>query len=115
MPHLAKGVLSPVLPSDPGMSLTSAPEVTVTKGRCKIDSTKMDKSYWEHLSYLLHIERYRSQADLDQDLMDQTGGMIVIGHLADYQHFITLHMQENCSLPPLHVQWQYHYNDRVND
>ncbi|KAI5680573.1 hypothetical protein M9H77_01800 [Catharanthus roseus] len=52
---LAKGVLSSILPSHPGMALTSPPEVTVTKGRYKADSTKRDK--------------YRSQADLVWDLV----------------------------------------------
>ncbi|KAI5654993.1 hypothetical protein M9H77_32180 [Catharanthus roseus] len=62
MHRLVKGVFSPVLPSDPGMALTFAPKVTVTKGRHKTDTTKMDKLYWEHVS-IAH-ERYRSQADL---------------------------------------------------
>ncbi|KAI5669431.1 hypothetical protein M9H77_19284 [Catharanthus roseus] len=50
MHHLAKEVLSSVLPTDPDMSLTSIPKVIVTKGRHKTDSTKRDKSYWEHFS-----------------------------------------------------------------
>ncbi|KAI5656352.1 hypothetical protein M9H77_25145 [Catharanthus roseus] len=50
MCHLAKGVLNPVLPKDPGMTLTSPPEIAVTKGRKKTNSTKRDKSYWEHVS-----------------------------------------------------------------
>ncbi|KAI5680415.1 hypothetical protein M9H77_01642 [Catharanthus roseus] len=113
MHRLAKEVLSSILPSDPGMALTSTPEVIVTKGRHKIDSTKGDKSYWG--TYPLLIEKYRSRADLvhspDQYLMDHTRGIIVIGHLAEHQHFTTLHMRDNCPLPSLHVQWQYHYND----
>ncbi|KAI5676476.1 hypothetical protein M9H77_07426 [Catharanthus roseus] len=44
MHHLAKGVLNPVLPEDPGVTLTSPPEIAVTKGRKKTDSTKRDKS-----------------------------------------------------------------------
>ncbi|KAI5673210.1 hypothetical protein M9H77_13574 [Catharanthus roseus] len=47
---LAKGVLSPVLPEDPGMILISLPEVAVTKERKKTNSTRKDKSYWEHVS-----------------------------------------------------------------
>ncbi|KAI5664745.1 hypothetical protein M9H77_24068 [Catharanthus roseus] len=47
---LAKGVLSPVLPEDPGVTLTSPPEVVVTKGQKKMNSTKKDKSHWEHVS-----------------------------------------------------------------
>ncbi|KAI5657659.1 hypothetical protein M9H77_26452 [Catharanthus roseus] len=50
MRRLAKGVLSPVLPEDPGVILTSPPEVAVTKGRKKTNSTKKDKSHWEHVS-----------------------------------------------------------------
>ncbi|KAI5650551.1 hypothetical protein M9H77_36556 [Catharanthus roseus] len=49
MRRLAKGVLNPVLPEDPGVTLTSLPEVAVTKGRKKTDSTKIDKSHWEHV------------------------------------------------------------------
>ncbi|KAI5663408.1 hypothetical protein M9H77_22731 [Catharanthus roseus] len=50
MRGLVKGVLSSVLHEDPGMPLTSPPEVAVTKGRKKMNSTKRDKSYWEQLS-----------------------------------------------------------------
>ncbi|KAI5673391.1 hypothetical protein M9H77_13755 [Catharanthus roseus] len=50
MRRLAKGVLNPVLPEDPGVTLTSPPEITVTKGRKKTDSTKRDKLHWEHVS-----------------------------------------------------------------
>ncbi|KAI5658638.1 hypothetical protein M9H77_27431 [Catharanthus roseus] len=50
MLRLAKGVLSPVLPDDLGVTLTSPPEVAVTKGRKKTNSTKRDKSHWEHVS-----------------------------------------------------------------
>ncbi|KAI5652938.1 hypothetical protein M9H77_30125 [Catharanthus roseus] len=46
---LAKWVLNPVLPEDPGVTLISPPEVAVTKGQKKTDSTKRDKSYWEHV------------------------------------------------------------------
>ncbi|KAI5661935.1 hypothetical protein M9H77_21258 [Catharanthus roseus] len=44
-----KGVLNPVLPEDPGVTLTSPPEVAVTKLRKKMNSTKRDKSHWEHV------------------------------------------------------------------
>ncbi|KAI5677372.1 hypothetical protein M9H77_08322 [Catharanthus roseus] len=47
---LAKGVLNPVLPEDPDVTLTSPPEVAVTKGRKKMDSSERDKSHWEHVS-----------------------------------------------------------------
>ncbi|KAI5656859.1 hypothetical protein M9H77_25652 [Catharanthus roseus] len=50
MRHLAKGVLSPVFPDDLGITLTLPPEVTVTKGRKKANSMKIDNSYWEHVS-----------------------------------------------------------------
>ncbi|KAI5682387.1 hypothetical protein M9H77_03615 [Catharanthus roseus] len=50
MRRLAKGVLNPVSPEDPSVTLTSPPEVAVTKGRKKTDSTKRDKSHWEHVS-----------------------------------------------------------------
>ncbi|KAI5661508.1 hypothetical protein M9H77_20831 [Catharanthus roseus] len=50
MPRLAKGVLNPVVPKDPGVTLTSPPELAVTKGRKKTNSTKRDKSHWEHVS-----------------------------------------------------------------
>ncbi|KAI5654928.1 hypothetical protein M9H77_32115 [Catharanthus roseus] len=43
-------VLNPILPEGPGVTLTSPPEVAVTKGRKKTDSTKRDKSHWEHVS-----------------------------------------------------------------
>ncbi|KAI5649129.1 hypothetical protein M9H77_35134 [Catharanthus roseus] len=45
MRRLAKGVLNPILPEDLGVTLTSPPEVAVTKGRKKTDSTKKDKSH----------------------------------------------------------------------
>ncbi|KAI5664485.1 hypothetical protein M9H77_23808 [Catharanthus roseus] len=48
MHHLAKGVLSSGLPKDSGVALTSPPEVAVTRGRKKTNSTKRDKSHWEH-------------------------------------------------------------------
>ncbi|KAI5681649.1 hypothetical protein M9H77_02877 [Catharanthus roseus] len=44
MRRLAKGILNHVLPEDPGVTLTSSPEIVVTKGRKKTDSTKRDKS-----------------------------------------------------------------------
>ncbi|KAI5673748.1 hypothetical protein M9H77_14112 [Catharanthus roseus] len=50
MCRLAKGVLNPVLPEDPGVTLTSPPEVVVTKGQKKKNSTKRGKSHWEHVS-----------------------------------------------------------------
>ncbi|KAI5676425.1 hypothetical protein M9H77_07375 [Catharanthus roseus] len=50
MCHLVKGVLSPVLPEDPSVTLTSPPEVAITKGQKKTNSTKRDKSHWEHSS-----------------------------------------------------------------
>ncbi|KAI5657910.1 hypothetical protein M9H77_26703 [Catharanthus roseus] len=50
MRRLAKGVLSLVLPEDPVVTLTSPPEIAVTKGRKKTNSTKRDESHWEHLS-----------------------------------------------------------------
>ncbi|KAI5676841.1 hypothetical protein M9H77_07791 [Catharanthus roseus] len=43
-------VLSPVLHEDPSVTLTSPPEVAVTKWRKKTNSIKRDKSHWEHLS-----------------------------------------------------------------
>ncbi|KAI5661847.1 hypothetical protein M9H77_21170 [Catharanthus roseus] len=49
MRRLEKEVLSLVLPEDPGVTLTSPPEVAVTKGRKKTDSTKRDKPHWEHV------------------------------------------------------------------
>ncbi|KAI5654635.1 hypothetical protein M9H77_31822 [Catharanthus roseus] len=50
MHRLAKGVLSPVLPEDPGVTLTSPLEVAFTRGRKKTNSTKREKSHWEHVS-----------------------------------------------------------------
>ncbi|KAI5677585.1 hypothetical protein M9H77_08535 [Catharanthus roseus] len=43
MRRLAKGVLNPVVPEDPGVTLTSPPEVAVTTGWKKTNSTKRDK------------------------------------------------------------------------
>ncbi|KAI5677141.1 hypothetical protein M9H77_08091 [Catharanthus roseus] len=48
--RFAKRVLNTVLPVDPGVTLTSPPEVAVTKGQKKTNSTKRDKSHWEHVS-----------------------------------------------------------------
>ncbi|KAI5659287.1 hypothetical protein M9H77_28080 [Catharanthus roseus] len=45
MHRLVKGLLDSVLPVDPCMTLTSPPEVAVTKERKKTNSTKRDKSY----------------------------------------------------------------------
>ncbi|KAI5648993.1 hypothetical protein M9H77_34998 [Catharanthus roseus] len=68
MHRLAKAVLNPVLPSNSGMSLTSALEIIVNKGRRKNDSTKRDKSYWEHVSIahrkIQKSSRYRSGSRL---------------------------------------------------
>ncbi|KAI5675667.1 hypothetical protein M9H77_06617 [Catharanthus roseus] len=50
MYHLTKGVLSPVLPKDLRVILTSLFEVVVTKGWKKMNLTKRDKSHWEHIS-----------------------------------------------------------------
>ncbi|KAI5658819.1 hypothetical protein M9H77_27612 [Catharanthus roseus] len=50
MRRLVKGVLNPILPEDPGVTLTSLSEVAVTKGQKKTNSTKRDKSHWEHMS-----------------------------------------------------------------
>ncbi|KAI5648511.1 hypothetical protein M9H77_34516 [Catharanthus roseus] len=50
MLRLAKEVLNPVLPEDPRVTLPSPPKVAVTKGQKKTDSTKRDKSHWEHVS-----------------------------------------------------------------
>ncbi|KAI5652755.1 hypothetical protein M9H77_29942 [Catharanthus roseus] len=50
MCRLAKGVLNLVLPEDPGVTLTSPPKLAFTKGRKKTNSTKRDKSHWEHMS-----------------------------------------------------------------
>ncbi|KAI5668126.1 hypothetical protein M9H77_17979 [Catharanthus roseus] len=40
MRRLVKKVLNPIFPEDPGVTLTSPPEVAVTKGRKKTNSTK---------------------------------------------------------------------------
>ncbi|KAI5677187.1 hypothetical protein M9H77_08137 [Catharanthus roseus] len=48
--RLIKGILCPVLPEDPGAPLATPPEHVITKGRQKMNSTKRDKSYWEHVS-----------------------------------------------------------------
>ncbi|KAI5664907.1 hypothetical protein M9H77_24230 [Catharanthus roseus] len=48
--RLIKGVLCPVLSNDPCTPLTSPLEHAVTKGRRKTNSTKRNKSYWEHVS-----------------------------------------------------------------
>ncbi|KAI5652407.1 hypothetical protein M9H77_29594 [Catharanthus roseus] len=45
-----KGILCPVLPQDSCAPLTSPLEHVVTKSRWKTNSTKRDKSYWEHVS-----------------------------------------------------------------
>ncbi|KAI5652280.1 hypothetical protein M9H77_29467 [Catharanthus roseus] len=50
MRRLAKRVLNPLLPEDPGVTLTSPPKVAVTKGRKKENSAKRDKLHWEHVS-----------------------------------------------------------------
>ncbi|KAI5661294.1 hypothetical protein M9H77_20617 [Catharanthus roseus] len=50
MKRLHHGVLNPVLPEDPGVILTLPTEVAVIKGQKKTDSTKRDKSHWEHVS-----------------------------------------------------------------
>ncbi|KAI5666904.1 hypothetical protein M9H77_16757 [Catharanthus roseus] len=53
MRHPLKGLMSPVLPKDLGVTLTSPPEIAVTKGRKKTNSTKRDKSHWKHVSISL--------------------------------------------------------------
>ncbi|KAI5672003.1 hypothetical protein M9H77_12367 [Catharanthus roseus] len=45
-----KRVLNPVLSEDPSVTLTSPPEVAVTKRRKKTNSTKRDKSHWDYVS-----------------------------------------------------------------
>ncbi|KAI5668815.1 hypothetical protein M9H77_18668 [Catharanthus roseus] len=59
MRRLAKG---PIFPEDPGMTLTSPPEVAVTKRRKKTNSIKRDKSHWSTCQLL--IKKYKSQVDL---------------------------------------------------
>ncbi|KAI5669306.1 hypothetical protein M9H77_19159 [Catharanthus roseus] len=48
--RLIKGVIHPVLPDDPCQPLSTPPEIAVTKGRRKTNSTKRDKSHWEYVS-----------------------------------------------------------------
>ncbi|KAI5654101.1 hypothetical protein M9H77_31288 [Catharanthus roseus] len=72
MHRLVKEVLRPVLPSDPGMALTSAPEVTVTKGQRKTDSTKRDKLYWEHVS-IAHRKIHKSSGYSLGSCLDPVG------------------------------------------
>ncbi|KAI5672262.1 hypothetical protein M9H77_12626 [Catharanthus roseus] len=50
MRPLTKGVLSLVLPEDPGMTLTSPPEVAIAKEQKKTNSTQRDKLHWENVS-----------------------------------------------------------------
>ncbi|KAI5659020.1 hypothetical protein M9H77_27813 [Catharanthus roseus] len=55
MMRLKKGVLSPVLPEDPGTTLTILPEYTTTKGRRK--RTQPKGTSRTRSTYPLHIER----------------------------------------------------------
>ncbi|KAI5649110.1 hypothetical protein M9H77_35115 [Catharanthus roseus] len=48
--RLIKGVICPVLPKDPCPLLTNPPEIAVTKGRQKTNSTRRDKFHWEYMS-----------------------------------------------------------------
>ncbi|KAI5673121.1 hypothetical protein M9H77_13485 [Catharanthus roseus] len=48
--RLMKDVISPVLPDDLRAPLITPPETVVMKGRRKTNTTKKDKSYWEHVS-----------------------------------------------------------------
>ncbi|KAI5649414.1 hypothetical protein M9H77_35419 [Catharanthus roseus] len=77
MHHLAKGVLIPVLPEDPGVTLTSPPEVAVIKGRKKKNSTKKDKSHWEHVS-IAHRKIQKSSGSILVPVLDLGRGPIQV-------------------------------------
>ncbi|KAI5657681.1 hypothetical protein M9H77_26474 [Catharanthus roseus] len=76
MSHLMKGVLSPVLPEDPGMKLTSSPEVAIMKGRKK--TTKQKKTSSIESTCQLLIKRYKSQAVLVRVLALDLGRVRVL-------------------------------------
>ncbi|KAI5677930.1 hypothetical protein M9H77_08880 [Catharanthus roseus] len=85
-----------------------------------------DKSHWEHIQ--IDHTRIKKSSDLvrgseegDRDVClgveveakvgdraqasDHVGNTIVVGHLADNEHFIALHMKNNFPLPPIYEQW----------
>lgn len=45
-----KNILHPIIPSDPTEPEPIPPTTVITKGRQKTDSTKRDKSNWEHIA-----------------------------------------------------------------
>ncbi|KAI5677259.1 hypothetical protein M9H77_08209 [Catharanthus roseus] len=73
-----------------------------TKGRWKTNSTKRDKSYWEHVSIAHRKIQKSNGSDLSSSSRSSSGphergrppraprGTLVIGHLAEQQHFIKL-------------------------
>lgn len=48
-PRCAKDILHPIIPSDPVEPQSIALAIVITKGRWKTDSTKRDKSRWDHI------------------------------------------------------------------
>ncbi|KAI5680697.1 hypothetical protein M9H77_01924 [Catharanthus roseus] len=97
MHRLAKGVLSPVLPEDPGMTLTSAPKVTVTKGQRKTNSTKRDKSYWEHWFWFRSSDLDLVRVPLGEADRHRLLGVRVEGVVVDEIVYL-YHMDAHCPL-----------------
>ncbi|KAI5673884.1 hypothetical protein M9H77_14248 [Catharanthus roseus] len=111
MRRLAKGVISPVLPEE---TLISPPEVTVTKGRRKMNLTKKDKSYWEHVSIAHRKIQKSSNFGLSFGSRSGSGsGSGSHGRGRPPRAPIATHARW-MPIAPLHVQWEYHCSDRVN-
>ncbi|KAI5666548.1 hypothetical protein M9H77_16401 [Catharanthus roseus] len=76
-------ILNSILPEDPGVTLTSPPEVAVTKGRKKTNSTKRDKSHWEYVSIahrkIQKSSRSGSGLAMDLDLVGVCNWKNVVG------------------------------------
>ncbi|KAI5677557.1 hypothetical protein M9H77_08507 [Catharanthus roseus] len=135
MRRLTKRLFSPLLPEDPGVTLSSPPEDPVGEGdrhellgegaegatmaeknvigdencgyRVVAEFVFGDEHQWPELGSMIVLPLY--------SYSDRLGGTLVIGLLTEQQHFIQLQMHDGCPIPPLHVQWIHHRTEQVSN
>ncbi|KAI5657274.1 hypothetical protein M9H77_26067 [Catharanthus roseus] len=111
---LRKGYLSSVLPEDPGVTLTSPLEVVVTKGQKKTNSTKRDKSNWEHVSIAYRkIQKSSGSGSCSGSGSSSGSGPDFV--FSDEHQWPELQIHDGYPIPPLQVQWIYHHTERVSN
>ncbi|KAI5672248.1 hypothetical protein M9H77_12612 [Catharanthus roseus] len=98
--RLVKGVLSLVLLEDPSMTLTSTPKGPRLYCLCTHIQTLLEVHWlsgtWQNNNILLRLSSPERRLILY------------------FYCLMHLQMQDGCPLPPLHVQWQYHYSEQVS-